>query len=95
MTTKTTRVYLDASAAVEALPALLRSLQHAHDTIINAAHSARDDWTGLKRVGGARDDHAAALLHPLAVRMALLRDFAARTHDQLHAVICDPFGDDA
>jgi hypothetical protein len=55
--------------------------------------AARSQWTALGRVGGQRDDHAAALLAPLRTDLAALSTLAQTCHQQIDAMVADPFGD--
>jgi hypothetical protein len=52
----------------------------------------REHWDGLKRVGGAREDHAATLLSRLRPALADIGRLVHTVEGQINGWVADPFG---
>jgi hypothetical protein len=76
------------SASEDVGRALLQRVSHLRDE----ADEIAEQWEGLGRAGGQRDDHAAALLLRLEPHLRDLATFADRCRQQILDMHADPFG---
>lgn len=82
-----------ASEGIKALPNLISGIRKRVDELEMESRTCQDDFIGLVRVGGGRDDHAAVLLRKVKSEVAGLARFLTRVENQMVDVIADPFGD--
>lgn len=50
-------------------------------------------WDGLQRAGGARADHASALLSTLRLSLCSIARYCVRVDEKISEMDTDPFGD--
>ncbi len=78
--------------AIQSLRDLLATIDVRRADIARAIKTTEDQWTGLGRAGGQREDHAASLLVTVAVACKQLGDFCGRVVAQVNDFNADPFG---
>lgn len=82
------------SKAIATLPILIERIDSMRQEIGRATASATTQWDGLGRIGGQRDDHAAALLaEHVKPSIAALRAFLQRVETQMAEMQRDPFAE--
>jgi hypothetical protein len=84
-------MFQSAGDALDSFPALARGIDSIVAALKSDIQAASVQWASLKRIGGARDDHAASLKQSTKVRVGSLRDHLDRVYSQLHNLVCDPF----
>jgi hypothetical protein len=80
------------SVAVHGLDGLARAVAERSASVAEECRRALSRWERLCRVGGGRDDHAAALLRDTREALRRLERFAAVCGAQIDAVAASPFG---
>lgn len=83
---------MTAEHAIEHLDELMAGLHRLVNGLSDECNAAVTRWEGLRRVGGQRADHAAALLGDVRGRLAQVRDYAERCRQQIEDIQADPFG---
>ena len=83
---------LEAIEAIESLPELVKTLNRHRAEIADEAEDIIDQWDGLGRAGGQREDHAAALLARLRGGLLAMAQSCTVASAQIDAIIADPFG---
>ncbi len=82
-----------ASEGLKALPNLVAEVHERAKEIEKACVKAQENWIGLGRVGGQRQDSAAEFLKSVRREVADMAKFLERVDDQMIDVIADPWGD--
>lgn len=85
---------MTATKAIETLSGLTGGLREKLDELDRVAVREQAAWDRLKQVGGARDDHAAAMLVNVQRELASILVYVGRCREQLAEAICNPFGDE-
>lgn len=78
--------------AIERLDELPKKLNRELHSLSLECDEIREQWEGLKRVGGARADHAATLLSRLRPALANLSRQGRAIEQQINGWVADPFG---
>ena len=82
---------MNAITAIESIGDLVGKLHQLQFAIDCEADGITEQWDELKRLGGAREDHAAALLSRLRPALRALAELATTAEHQIDAVVADPF----
>lgn len=82
----------DPIESIEGIHNLTNGVKDLYLLLLADAEKVAGQWEQLKRIGAAREDHAAALMGTLRVRLTLLASFATRCHDRIAEMEADPFG---
>jgi hypothetical protein len=77
--------------AIETLDRLVGQLQEHLDHVRKETQDAQEQWRQLGRIGGQREDHAAALLRSPWAALDRLQELAAQAGTQLETAIHDPW----
>lgn len=78
--------------AIEGLPTLLEKLDTLRQQLAYECEEIAEQWQQLGRIGGQRDDHAAALLSRLGPHLGETARFATACTEQIAKHVADPFG---
>jgi hypothetical protein len=84
---------MTATTAIVSLDELMKKLDEIHARLAGECAEIAACWSGLGRVGGQRDDHAAELLKRLRPHLRALEGFARGCSEQLEETIAHPFGE--
>lgn len=84
--------YWPPSKAIEQLREFEKNLNRLRCHLANEISEVGEQWDQLKRIGGARDDHAASLLGKLRHHLAHIAKLCGNTEKQIDQMIADPFG---
>ena len=84
---------MTAETAILSLDELLKALHGIRARLADECEEISACWSGLGRVGGQRDDHAAELLKRLRPHLRTLEGLARRCSEQLEQTIANPFGE--
>lgn len=82
-----------ASEGVKALPNLVTEVHERVKDLEKECVRCQEQWIGLGRVGGQRQDSAAEFLKSVRREVADLAKFLERVDDQMVDLIADPWGD--
>lgn len=64
---------------------------HGKD-IAKAIAAIEVQWAGIKKIGGVREDHAAALMAGLKLQIGALETFASNVRKRIEQYEANPFG---
>jgi hypothetical protein len=79
--------------AIEGVEALAKHVSDKAGILRNAAKLAAEQWKGLRNAGGAREDHAAALLRGVRESLESIEGFVHTCNRQIAEIMANPFGD--
>jgi hypothetical protein len=88
-----TRTNMSGGDAIVGLPELLKRLNAMRAHLADEADQVAEEWEGLRRVGGNRDDHGVQLLQRLRPHLREISEFTARCVAELDRIKANPFGD--
>ena len=74
---------------------LTAALSHRLQELEEEARQIRDQWARLKRIGGCREEHAAALLSRLSPFLGKISGFCETCQKQVEQAQSDPYKEDA
>jgi hypothetical protein len=75
-------------------PGLMAKIEIEHRNLTTEAAEIIKQWDGLRRAGGQRADHAAALLKRLRPALGRLAKLATAADTAINRMVDNPFGDD-
>lgn len=78
--------------AIESLDELRKEFNRRLHVLSLEMDDIAEQWGGLGRAGGQRDDHAASLMSRLRPIVSDLSGFATRVEKQIDQWVADPFG---
>lgn len=93
-TVETTSSKPSADIMIEKLDTLRGEINRRSHPISLEIDDIAEQWEQLKVIGGARADHAAALLSRLRPAIADLTRFLVRVENQIDDLVANPFGRD-
>ncbi|MGA2254136.1 MAG: hypothetical protein ABSG53_05690 [Thermoguttaceae bacterium] len=79
--------------AIESLGELRLAISQRYLAVQLESERIEQEWAGLGKAGGQREDHAASLLARLTPVISDLSEYAHRVEKQIDAWNADPFGE--
>ena len=86
---------MDSVTAIKRVDELRKQFNQRLHAMSLEIDGVAEQWEGLGRVGGQREDHAAALMARLRFHLRDISTFAKNCETQIDGMVADPFGRNA